>query len=111
LFLAGTLALVGLPPFGLFVSEFALFRAGFAAGRPWLMGVVLALLTVAFVGFVAQVNRMLYGPPPADAATGEDAPWRLVPLGLCIVALVVLGLTLPPPLARLLAQIAEIVGP
>ena len=42
---------------------------------------------------------------------GEDAPWRLVPLGLCIAALVVLGLTLPPPVARLLAQIAEIVGP
>jgi hydrogenase-4 component F len=50
LFLAGGLALVGLPPFGLFVSEFALFRAGFAAGRPGLMGVVLALLAVAGVG-------------------------------------------------------------
>ena len=50
LFAAGMLALVGLPPFGLFVSEFALLRAGFAAGRPWLMGLVLALLTVAFVG-------------------------------------------------------------
>ena len=32
LFAAGMLALVGLPPFGLFLSEFALFRAGFAAG-------------------------------------------------------------------------------
>jgi hydrogenase-4 component F len=110
-FLAGALALAGLPPFGPFVSEFALFRAGFAAGRPWLTGLVLALLTVAFVGLVAQVNRMLYGPPPADTPTGEDAPWGLVPLGLCIVALVVLGLTLPPPVADLLAQVAEVVGP
>ena len=111
LFLTGALALVGLPPFGLFVSEFALFRAGFAAGRPWLMGLVLLLLTVAFVGLIAQVNRMLYGPLPAGAVAGEDAPWRLVPLGLCIAALVVLGLTLPPPVASLLARIAEIVGP
>src|SRR5215831_1912860 len=61
LFLAGGLALVGLPPFGLFVSEFALFRAGFAAGRFWLMGVVLALVAVASVGLVAHMNRMLYG--------------------------------------------------
>ena len=30
-------------PFGLFISEFALLRAGFAAGRPWLMGIVLVL--------------------------------------------------------------------
>jgi hydrogenase-4 component F len=111
LFLSGALALVGLPPFGLFVSEFALFRAGFAAGRPWLMGLVLLLLTIAFVGLIARVNRMLYGPLPAGAVAGEDAPWRLVPLGLCIGALVVLGLTLPPPLASLLARIAEIVGP
>ncbi len=38
LFAAGMLAVIGLPPFGLFISEFALFRAGFAAGRPWLDG-------------------------------------------------------------------------
>src|SRR5215510_6138992 len=30
LFAAGLLALLGLPPFGLFISEFSLFRAGFA---------------------------------------------------------------------------------
>ena len=111
LFLAGGLALVGLPPFGLFVSKFALVRAGFALGRPWLMGLVLVLLTVAFVGVVAHVNRMLYGRPPAGVRAGEAEPWRLVPLALCMAGLLVLGLGTPPPLAKLLAQIAEIVGP
>ena len=111
LFLAGALALVGLPPFGLFISEFALLRAGFAIGRPWLMGIVLALLTVACVGFVAHANRMLYGTPPAGVASGEEASWRLVPLALCMGVLVVLGLIVPPPVASLLVQIAEIVGP
>jgi hypothetical protein len=33
-----------------------------------------------------------------------------VPLGLCVVALVVLGLTLPAPLQTLLARIVEIAG-
>ncbi len=28
----------GLPPFGIFISEFSLIRAGFAVGQPWLMG-------------------------------------------------------------------------
>ena len=111
LFLAGGLALAGLPPFGLFVSEFALVRAGFAIGRPWLMGLVLLLLTVAFVGFIANANRILYGRPPAGVPVGEAATWRLVPLGLCVGALLVLGLVVPAPLARLLAQIVEIVGP
>lgn len=111
LFLTGGLALVGLPPFGLFVSKFALLRAGFALGQPWLMGLVLVLLAVAFVGFIANANRMLYGRPPAGLLAGEEASWRLVPLSLCVAALLVLGLVVPPPVASLLAQIAEIVGP
>jgi hydrogenase-4 component F len=111
MFLAGGVALTGLPPFGLFASEFALVRAGFAAGRPWLMGVVLLLLAVAFVGFVAQANRMLYGPAPSGMVLGEGSSWGLVPLGLCLGVLLTLGLTVPGPLMSLLARIAEIVGP
>jgi hydrogenase-4 component F len=75
LFLAGALALVGLPPFGLFISEFALLRAGFAMGHPWLMGIVLALLTVACLGFVAHANRMLYGTPPPGVVSGRPGSW------------------------------------
>src|SRR5688572_998966 len=109
-FAAGVLAIIGLPPFGLFISEFALFRAGFAVGRPWLMGLVLALLTVAFVSMIGHLNRMLYGVPPADTPVGEEGRWRLVPLGMCIVALVVLGVTLPAPLRTLLDRIVDIAG-
>jgi hydrogenase-4 component F len=111
LFLAGTLALVGLPPFGLFVSELALLRAGFAGGRPWLMGVVLALLTVACVGLIAHANRMLYGPPTAGVDSGERGAWSLAPLAACLGALAVLGLVVPAPVMSLLRQIAEIAGP
>jgi hydrogenase-4 component F len=110
LFAAGVLAVVGLPPFGLFISEFALFRAGFAAGRPWLMGLVLALLAVAFVSMIGHLNRMLYGAPTAGVTVGEGSAWPLIPLGACVVALVVLGLTLPAPVEVLLTRIVEIVG-
>jgi hydrogenase-4 component F len=110
LFAAGVLAAVGLPPFGLFISEFALFRAGFAAGRPWLMGLVLALLAVAFASMIGHLNRMLYGAPAAGIAVGEGSSWPLVPLGACVAALVVLGLALPHPLRGLLEGIVEIAG-
>ena len=110
LFATGLLAVIGLPPFGLFISEFALVRAGFAAGRPWLMGLVLALMTVAFVSMIAHLNRMLYGTPAAGVPLGEGNRWPLVPLAACVVALLVLGVTLPAPLETLLRQIVEIVG-
>ncbi len=109
LFAAGMLAVIGLPPFGLFISEFALFRAGFAAGRPWLMGLVLALLAVAFVSMIGHLNRMLYGAPTAGVPVGEADLWSLVPLGACLAALVLLGVVLPGPLQALLRQIVEIV--
>ena len=111
LFAVGILAVIGLPPFGLFISEFALFRAGFAAGRPWLMGLVLALLAVAFVSMIGHLNRMLYGAPTAGVAVGEGRRWPLVPLAVCVTALLVLGVALPVPLQTLLHQIVEIVGP
>ncbi|HET7342966.1 MAG TPA: proton-conducting transporter membrane subunit [Methylomirabilota bacterium] len=111
LFAAGMLAVVGLPPFGLFVSEFALVRAGFVAGRPALIALVLALLAIGFVGVISHLNRMLYGAPPEDVATGEPSRWALIPLGGCLAALFVLGVTVPAAVSGLLTRIATIVAP
>jgi hydrogenase-4 component F len=111
LFAAGMLAVIGLPPFGMFVSEFALVRAGFAAGRPIVIGLMLGLLAVGFVGVIAHLNRMLYGPAPAGVTVGEGSRWALVPLAGCAAALMVLGLTIPAPIEHLLTRIAEIVAP
>jgi hydrogenase-4 component F len=106
----GLLATIGLPPFGLFISEFALIRAGFATGHPWLMGAVLILLAIAFVAIISHLNRMLYGAPPKDVAVGEKNVWPLVLLSLNVAALVTLGLTLPGPFKDLLDKIGGIVS-
>jgi hydrogenase-4 component F len=111
LFAAGMIALVGLPPFGLFLSKFAMIRAGFVADRPWLMAAVLAFLIVAFVSLVTHLNRMLYGTPPAGVAVGETELRGLVPLVLCAMVLVVLGLTVPGPVEALLNGIVQIATP
>ncbi len=112
LFGLGVFALVGLPPGSLFLSEYALVGAGFRDGRPWLMALVLALLFVAFVALVRHVNRMLFGPAPASAppagvgAPGERDRLELVPLAVCALLLVGLGLIMPAPLLALLGRIA-----
>ncbi len=110
LFAAGVLALVGLPPFGLFVSEFALIGAGFAAGRGWLMAVVLVLLAIAFVALVSHMNRMLFGTPEVEEPAGESDRLELVPLGLCLVFLIVLGVMLPAPARALLDKVVLMGG-
>jgi hydrogenase-4 component F len=110
LFAFTLLMLIGLPPGGIFVSEFALFRAGFALNHPWLMGVALALLAVVFVSFINHLNRMLYGAPTEGVVAGETGGWRTALLFLCVIVLVTLGLTLPAPLLTLLNQSVEIIA-
>jgi len=111
LFAAGLLALIGLPPFGLFISEFALFRAGFALNQPVLMGITLVLMSIVFISFIVHLNKMLYGAPPEGVTTGKaDRLWNVAPLYISIGVLVVLGLTLPAPLATLLKQSVEIIA-
>jgi hydrogenase-4 component F len=47
---AGLLALMGLPPFGLFVSEFLLFRAGFISGHVLATSAAMVLAGIGSVG-------------------------------------------------------------
>ena len=65
LFAAGILAVVGLPPFGMFISELALLRAGFETGHYALMAFVLGFLLLVFVSLIWHLNRMLHGGAPA----------------------------------------------
>src|SRR5216683_3294996 len=109
LFAIGILALIGLPPFGLFISEFALFRAGFATKHYWLMGATLVLLVVAFISIISHLNNMLYGSLPEEVNVGElDGRTWLIPLLAPLSVLVILGLTMPVPLGTLLNRIMEI---
>jgi hydrogenase-4 component F len=110
LFAVGILALIGLPPFGLFVSEFALFRAGFAAKHYWLMGATLLLLVIAFISLINHLNNILYGAVPEEVNLGElDSRAWLIPFLAPLSVLVILGLTMPTSLGVLLNRIMEIV--
>jgi hydrogenase-4 component F len=109
-FLAATLALVGLPPFGLFLSEVLILRAGFASGQPWAAGAALALLVAVFGGMLRAVNRMLHGAPPEDVEGARLSAWPLVPVAVNLALLVLLGVGLPAGLTDALARVAAALG-
>jgi hydrogenase-4 component F len=109
-FLAAILALVGLPPFGLFVSEVMILRAGFAGGHPWAAGIALALLVAVFAGMLRAVNRMLHGRRPDQVALGESRPWPLVPVAVNLALLLLIGVTFPAGLTDALGRVARAVG-
>jgi hydrogenase-4 component F len=109
LFLTGTFALIGLPPFAPFISEFIIFRAGLES-HPWAAGTGVILLVVVFGGMLASVNQMLYGAPPADLPRGDALRVWLVPLAANFALLLVLGLTLPSPFIAVLQQVLKVLG-
>jgi hydrogenase-4 component F len=108
-FMLALFALLGLPPFGLFVSEVMIFGAGFREGHPWLAGAALALLLVGFAGLLRAAHGMLLGtvPPLAPAR----APWLgTIPMLAALGMLLLTGLAWPPGLGEALALAAKVVS-
>ena len=110
MFAAGVFALMGLPPFGLFVSEFLLFRAGFLTGHPWVTAVALLLIGIGFIALAAHLVRMLYGVAPEGVETGERDPGGLTVVVACLLGLAVLGLALPGAVSELITLAAQVVS-
>jgi hydrogenase-4 component F len=76
----GLVALLGLPPFSLFVSELNMIRAEVAVGLGWVAGVSLVLMGVIFAVVMSHGRHLLFGESPASAQ-GLATP-RLVTIPL-----------------------------
>ncbi|MHB2023813.1 MAG: proton-conducting transporter transmembrane domain-containing protein [Mycobacteriales bacterium] len=112
------LALSAAPPFGIFRSEFAIVVGGFQAGGNWAAALLVALVTVAFVGLTWAATRSLFEPPPlqgpgADsvlAHPGEPSVWMVVPVVAGVAVLLLLGVHVPATLSNLLHRAASQLG-
>ena len=102
-------ALLGMPPFGLFPSELAIVRAGFADGVGWAVAVALVLIFVIFAALANHGQAMLLG-PAADPDTAPIRPPLMVaaPLALGLTTLVVIGITSWPYAALLHEAVATV---
>jgi hydrogenase-4 component F len=98
--LIGTCAIAGLPPFGVFTSEFLLFNATIKS-YPWLAVPLVLGLTIAFAGLFRNLQPMVYGEPPVDQQPIAANMWPVV-LHLALVLL--LGISIPTVLAQWLNQ-------
>src|SRR5437763_16323950 len=96
--LVSLLALIGVAPFSIFMSEYQLLRAAVGAGAWLVMGLFLAASGVVFVSALRHMIDMAYGmPEPHQRAMLTS---RLaVPIVVVAVALfLVPGLWMPPRL-------------
>lgn len=92
----GSLAIVGLPPFGLFVSEFAILSEAFSQARYTVAVLFLAALSVVFGGFSYYLLRMLCGDDPKTLpANGKLLPSEYSVMGIAGVCLLFFGVRIP----------------
>ena len=106
---AGALALGGVPPFNIFLSEFLIITAGIKVGFGWLMLICLLLLTVVLAGLVRMIAATLFGPEPAEVATGELGALTLAPMFILLALMLVMGIKVPGAVTELLQSASQIV--
>jgi hydrogenase-4 component F len=72
---AGVLALIGLPPFSVFASEFGIARAGFATGLGPVTATALVLVLIIAAALIGHTSRMLLtAPTPAHTPAHTLGP-------------------------------------
>jgi hydrogenase-4 component F len=102
----GSLAILGMPPFGVFASEFLILTTAMRE-HPWATPFLLIALGVAFAGIFMKVQPMVFG--ESDAPKLPHSP-ALVPVFVHLTMVLVLGLYIPPALAEWYRAAARLIG-
>jgi hydrogenase-4 component F len=102
----GAIAILGVPPFGVFASEFLILTTAMKE-QPWATPILLLALGVAFAAIFSRVQPMVFG-----EATGKRLghPPALIPVFVHLGIVLVLGLYIPGYLADWYRQAAALIG-
>jgi hydrogenase-4 component F len=102
----GVIAIAGLPPFGMFMSEFMLVSTSFAR-QPLLALVLVIGLVIAFGALVLRMQEMLFGEPSGPVGRVKAS---YLPLFIHLALVLVAGLWLPEPVIRWFRSVAAQLG-
>jgi hydrogenase-4 component F len=102
----GTLAILGMPPFGVFASEFLILVTAIS-DQPWAAPFLLVSLGMAFAAVFSKVQPMVFGD-----STAKELPIRpaMIPVYIHLALVLMLGLWIPPFLAEWYRQAARLIG-
>jgi hydrogenase-4 component F len=102
----GTLAILGMPPFGVFASEFLILTTAMRE-QPWATPFLLAALGVAFAAVFSRVQPMVFGETSVKRLPHRPA---MIPVFVHLLIVLMLGLWIPPALADWYREAARLIG-
>lgn len=103
------LALAGMPPFNIFLSEFMTVTAGLARNHLLIIVLLLLLLTLVLAGLVRMAARVLMAKPPQAVNRGDLGWLTTSPMVILLVMMLAMGTHIPQPVIRILAGASTIV--
>jgi hydrogenase-4 component F len=102
----GVLAIAGVPPFGIFMSEFLVVSSTFARNA-WLALPLVFGLLIAFGALILRMTSLAFGPPQGSTAPTTAS---LVPLYVHLALVLAAGIFLPGPLVSWFQHVARLLG-
>jgi len=104
--LLGFISVTAMPPSGLFVSEFLIFRSLFEAHQIILLVAVLLLLTMIIYAFGKNILKILFIPPVGfdDSHVPVISPWESSSQFILLALAVYLGLNPPSEFVQLIKE-------
>jgi hydrogenase-4 component F len=102
----GSLAILGMPPFGVFTSEFMVLTTAMHE-HSWATPFLLVALGVAFAAIFGKVQPMVFG---QTTARRLPHPPALIPVFVHLAIVLMLGLYIPPYLVDWYRQAARLIG-
>ena len=102
--LAGVIAIAGLPPAGIFMSEFLIVSSTFAKQPLLAIPLVFGLL-VAFGALLLRLTGAIFGQPRGSLAPAEAS---YLPMFLHLALVLAAGIYLPPPMVSWFQHIANL---
>lgn len=102
----GSLAILGMPPFGVFASEFLILTTAMRE-HPWTTPFLLIALGVAFAAIFRKVQPMVFG--ESDAPPLSHFP-ALLPVFIHLAIVLMLGVYIPLALAEWYRAAALLIG-
>ena len=109
LWMISLLAILGAPPFPIFLSKFLIVKAFFDTGRGWMAAPFLFFIVVILFGMGGAGIGMTFGPAPKTPplAPSRLDPWATAPQILLLGLLLVLGLHIPAAVNDLIRTATE----
>src|SRR5689334_4867852 len=102
----GSLAILGMPPFGVFASEFLILTTAMRE-QPWATPILLTALGVAFAAIFGRVQPMVFGETTVKRLPHPPA---LLPVFAHLSIVLLLGIYVPPYLADWYRAAARLIG-